>query len=476
MIAAPASKQDWKQRVRWARCSSSALKAMDIANLTATKPVPWYAELDASHWRVLTASFLGFLFDGYETYALFVAMGPALRQLLGPTQLASLTRYAGILVAATLLGWAVGGVLGGILADYWGRKRTMMFTILLYAVFTGSTAFAHSWSQMALCRFLTGLGLGGEWATGAALIAETWPARARSKGQSLMQSAFGCGALSAAAVWFFLQPVGGPSAWRYLFLIGVIPAFFVLYIRRNVHESEKWQEKNAERKDLQIQRRAGVHLSREEAVVADFTVSAIFRDPSLRRLTLLCMVMSFGSNVGYWAISGWIPAYVESVARRSYPAAEAARLAAQSGIFYTFLGMIGLASVGFVADYLGRRAMLTIYFCGSIVATPLVFLWTHNPRTLLMVAAINGLFTSGQFAWMSVYPPELFPTAVRGTAISFIFNSARFIACWGPLVAGFLITRLGGYSTAAVLFSVTYFFALCAVPFLPETKGKPLPA
>lgn len=449
---------------------------MAIANVPASKSVRWYAEVSASQWRVLAATFLGFLFDGYETYALFMVMGPALRQLLGPAQLPSLARYAGMMVAATLLGWAVGGVLGGIVADYQGRKRTMMFTILLYALFTGLTAFVHSWQQMALCRFLTGLGLGGEWATGATLIAETWPARARSKGQSIMQSAFGWGALLAAAVWYFLQPAGGPAAWRYLFLIGVIPAFFVLYVWRNVHESEKWQEKNAERKQLQSRRRAGARLSREEAVVADFTVSAIFGDRNLRRLTLLCMVMSFGSNVGYWALSGWIPAYVEAVARKSYAGAAAAHLAAQSGMLYTFAGMIGLGSAGFVADVIGRRAMLAVYFGGSLVATPLVFLWTHDPRNLLIVAAINGLFTSGQFTWMSIYPPELFPTAVRGTAISFIFNSARFIACWGPLVAGFLISRLGGYSTAAVLFSITYFFALCAVPFLPETKGKPLPA
>ena len=168
---------------------------MATANLSAMKPARWYTDVSASHWRVLAATFLGFLFDGYETYALFVVMGPALRQLLPLEQLPGSPRYAGIIVAATLLGWAVGGVLGGILADYWGRKRTMMFTILLYALFTGLTAFVHSWSQMALCRLLTGFGLGGEWATGATLIAETWPARARSKGQGIMQSAFGWGAL-----------------------------------------------------------------------------------------------------------------------------------------------------------------------------------------------------------------------------------------------------------------------------------------
>lgn len=448
---------------------------MGTADRTVMKSSPWYSDLDPSHWRVLVATFLGFLFDGYETYALFVVMGPALRELLSPALLPNLPRYGGIIVSATLLGWAVGGVLGGIIADYWGRKRTMMFTIFLYAVFTGLTAFVSNWPQMALCRFLTGFGLGGEWATGATLIAESWPSRARSKGQGIMQSAFGWGALLSAGVWYFLAPAGGPSAWRYLFLIGVIPAFFVLYIRRNVHESERWQQKNAERKRLQGRWRAGLPLSREESIVADFTVSALFRDPTLRRLVLLCTLMSLGTTIGYWAISSWIPAHVESITRAT-SAGATARVAAQSGVVYTLAGIVGLTAAGFVADVIGRRAMLAIFFGGSLLATPIVFLWTHSPRAVLIAVAINGIFTSGQFSWMAIYPPELFPTAVRGTAISFIFNAARFISFLGPLLAGFLISRLGGFSPAAMIFSASYFLALCAVPFLPETKGKPLPA
>jgi MFS family permease len=440
----------------------------------ATKSGAWYGELTASHWRVLTAAFLGYLFDGYETYALFLVVGPALRQMLPPSALAGLARYAGIVVAATLLGWAIGGVIGGILADYWGRKRTMMATILWYALFTGLTALAHTWPQMALCRLLTGLGLGGEWATGAALVAETWPTRARSKGQSIMQSAFGWGALLSTASWYFLAPAAGPSAWRYMFLLGVVPALFVFYIRRNVAESEQWIGKHSERKRLRMERRRGATLSREQAVTAKFTVAAIFGDPTLRRYSLLCMVMSLGTTVGYWAISSWIPSYVEAVARAT-GAAEPARFSAQAGMYYTAAGILMLTAAGFIADSIGRRAMLAIFFAGSLLATPLVFLWSRDTHQALFHAAINGLFTSGQFSWMAIYPPELFPTAVRGTAISFVFNSARFISFLGPLLAGLLIAHLGGFSTAAMIFSLTYLLALCAVPFLPETKGKPLP-
>ena len=290
-----------------------------------------------------------------------------------------------------------------------------------------------------------------------------------------MQSAFGWGSLLSTGVWYFLAPAAGPTAWRYLFLIGVVPAVFVFYVRRNVTESEQWLEKHAERKHLQNERRRGAPLSREQTVTAKFTVSAIFGDPTLRRYSLLCMLMSLGTTVGYWAISSWIPSYVEVVAKAS-GAAEPARYSAQAGILYTASGIILLTSAGFIADSLGRRALLAICFVGSLIATPIVFLWTHNPSSLLLAAAFNGLFTSGQFSWMAIYPPELFPTAVRATAISLVFNTARFISFLGPLLAGVLIARLGGFATAAMIFSSTYLLALFAVPFLPETKGQPLPA
>ena len=436
---------------------------------------PWHRELTAGQWRVLTAAFLGWIFDGYETYALFLAMAPALRQLLEPAQLPDLSSYAGILVAATLVGWATGGVLGGIAADYFGRKRTMMATILTYAVFTGLTGFSQSWVQLAAFRFLTGLGLGGEWATGATLIAETWPSRARAKGQGIMQSAFGWGSLLAAAAWYFLQPVGGPAAWRVLFFLGIIPAFLVLYIRKNVDESEKWLEKQAERRRLKSQRRSGAALSREEAFVADFTVVALFRNPPLRRLVLLAIVMSVASSVGYWAVATWIPAYTESVAKAAGES-NPGRWAAIAGLSHTVGAIIGYLAGGFLADVIGRRALLACFFGGGLLTIPLLYVWTHSLPAVVLAAGLNGMLTLGQFVWMAIYPPELFPTAVRATAVSLIFNSARYISFLGPLFAGVLITRLGGYSATAMLFSVVYVFALCVVPFLPETKGQPLPA
>lgn len=436
---------------------------------------PWHRELTREQWRVLAAAFLGWIFDGYEAYALFLVMSPALGQLLEPGQLPNLSSYAGILLAVTLLGWAVGGVLGGIAADYFGRKRTMMATILVYACFTGLTGFSQSWEQLAAFRFLTGLGLGGEWATGATLIAETWPSRARAKGQGIMQSAFGWGSLLAAATWFVLQSVGGPDAWRILFFLGVVPACFVLYIRRNVRESETWLAKQAERRRLEEQRRTGVRLSLEEAFVADFTVLSLFRNPPLRRLVLLTIGMSVASSVGYWAVATWIPAYTESVAR-SAAVADPGRWGAIAGLSHTVGAILGYLAGGFLADVIGRRALLACFFGGGFLTIPLLYLWSHSPEAVVVAAGLNGMLTLGQFVWMAIYPPELFPTAVRATAVSLIFNSARFISFLGPLFAGVLISQLGGYGATAMLFSLLYLAALCVVPFVPETKGKPLPA
>jgi MFS family permease len=434
----------------------------------------WYREVDARQWRVLSAAFLGWIFDGYEAYALFVVMAPALRDLLPAEDVAKLSSYAGALVAVTLLGWAVGGVVGGIAADYIGRKKTMMLTILVYALFTGLSGLSRSWLDLAFFRFLTGLGLGGEWATGATLIAETWPDRARAKGQGIMQSAFGWGSLLAALAWYFLAPLGS-SSWRILFFLGVLPALLVLYIRREVEESRAWSDRSKERRELRRRHRAGEPLSPQETVSARFTVRALFESAPLRRLVLLCLAMSLATTLGFWAVSTWIPAYVETLAKAA-GAVDPARWGTLAGLSYTVGAIAGYLASGFFADAFGRRALLAVFFLGSVVTTPFLYLAITTPGAAVAAAGLNGIFTLGQFAWMAIYPPELFPTAVRATATSLVFNVARFVSALGPLVAGILITRLGGFGTTAVVFSVGYLVALAVVPLVPETRGKALPS
>src|SRR6201991_4260288 len=203
----------------------------------------WYDGLTATHWRVLRASFLGWIFDGYEALVLVVVLVPMLHSVLTPAQAASSTIYAGVVIGITLLGWGIGGLVGGILAGYVGRKRMMLWSGLVYAVVSGVTALSDTVWTLCILRFLTGLAMGSEWSTGIALLSETWPEQARAKGAGFLQSGFGWGTLTAAVVWYAmstLHPLGAES-WRLMFVLGALPALFVLYIRRGVNESEKWQ-------------------------------------------------------------------------------------------------------------------------------------------------------------------------------------------------------------------------------------------
>src|SRR5919197_3092640 len=188
--------------------------------VTAASAVPWYGTLTRTQWKTLLASNLGWMFDGYETFALILTVGVALRQLLDPSLYPQIPAYAGTVIGLTLLGWGIGGLLGGILADYVGRRRTMIFAILGFSLMTGLSALAWDSLSFALLRFLVGIAIGSEWVTGASITAEVWPDRARGKGAGLMQSGLGIGFFLASFVWLFVGALG-PDAWRMMFLIGV---------------------------------------------------------------------------------------------------------------------------------------------------------------------------------------------------------------------------------------------------------------
>ena len=177
---------------------------MSTTILQSEIDAPWYAGLTPRHWRILWGSYLGWIFDGYEAVALVYALPLALNSILTPQQAQTKPFYVGAAIGITLLGWGIGGLLGGIAADYIGRKRMMMLSILGYALLTGITAFAMTFWQLALLRFVTGIAIGSEWSTGIALVAETWPNKARPKGCGFLQSGFGGGAVLAAIVWFIL--------------------------------------------------------------------------------------------------------------------------------------------------------------------------------------------------------------------------------------------------------------------------------
>jgi MFS family permease len=444
----------------------------DISTSAEGEP-PWYKSLTGSQWRTLIAANLGWLFDGYETYALILTVGPAMHSLLGPSQYSQIPAFAGIVISITLLGWGIGGIIGGIVADYFGRRRTMIYAILAYSVMTGLTALSFNWISFAILRLLVGIAIGSEWATGTSMLAELWPQNARGKGAGLMQCGLGIGFFLASFIWLLLSGFG-PDAWRYMFVIGILPALVTVWIRTSIDESHAWQSVDAQRKDAQARKEQGAALTTHEQALTRFTVADLFVDPTTRKHTIIVFLMSLTTTLAWWGISSWVPPYIGSVAAKAGLPAQ--QWASYAGMAYNVGAIAGYASLGFLADRFGRKPVVMIFFALAFAMTPVLFLWTQDLTLLLVAAAVNAFFTLGQYSWMPVWLPELFPTRSRATGLAFAFNAPRFIAFLGPLYAGFLITQFGGFSHAAMTIACIYALGFIATPFLPETNGKPLPA
>ena len=444
-----------------------------MTDITAAGALPWYRSLTTGQWRTLIAANLGWLFDGYETYALILTVGAAMHSLLEPGQYSQIPGYAGTIIAITLLGWGIGGICGGVLADYIGRKRTMIYAILAYSLLTGLTALSFSWISFALLRFAVGIAIGSEWATGSSMMAELWPQDARGKGAGLMQCGLGIGFFLASFVWLFVSGFG-PDAWRYMFVIGILPALLTLWIRTSIDESKVWQQTDARRREARARKASGAALSAEETALNRFTVADLFAEPETRRRTILVFLMSLTTTLAWWGISSWVPPYIASVAvKNGLPGPQ---WASYAGMAYNFGAILGYGSLGFLADRFGRKPIAMLYFAVAFLMTPVLFLWTQDLTLLLVAAAVNAFFTLGQYSWMPVWLPELFLTRSRATGLAFTFNAPRFIAFLGPLFAGVLIVQFGGYSHAAMTIACIYILGFCVAPFLPETNGKPLPS
>ena len=413
------------------------------------------------------------MFDGYETYALILTMPSAFHQLLETESYPAIPFYAGLTVALTLLGWGAGGIVGGILADYIGRKRTLLYAILAYSFITGFTALAWSWRSFLFLRFIVGLALGSEWGTGTAMVAEMWPDKHRGKGAGLMQCGLGIGFFIASAVWFFIGGLG-PSAWRWMYIIGILPALTTFWIRRRVEEPHQWVESDRRRREVSTARNLGRPLDESAQHLARFTLTDLLADRRTRRLTIAAFLMSTATTLGWWGISSWVPPYVASLAVKEGLSAD--QWTSFAGMSYNFGAVCGYIALGFCADVWGRKPTTIAWFALAWLLTPVLFLWTHNLNLILVVSAINAFFSLGQYTWCPTWLPEAYPTHVRATAVSFCFNAPRFIAFLGPLLAGTLITYLGDYGKAAVIVSTIYAVGIAAAPFFPETRGKTLPS
>lgn len=393
-------------------------------------------------------------------YAL--VLHPALHELLqssagGPVTTELIGWYGGIIFSIFLLGWAVGGILFGLLADRFGRTKTLVFTILIYAVFTGLAALAQTWWQLALFRFLTALGIGGEWAAGAALVAEVWPEEKRATAAGLLQSAWAAGFLLAAVINLLLRDHG----WRPIFVVGVAPAVVALFVRLWVKEPERWvQARDAEQRSDSGPRRRLAELFAPDRV----------------RATLVGSGLAFVAVFGLWGATNWTPTLIRTLPDlRDLSAAEITTRVSYATMLLNVGSLAGYLSFGPLADRFGRRAAFALMCAGSFVMLPITFLTPRSYGHVLLLLPLLGFFNNGIFSGFPIYLPELYPTRLRATGAGFCFNIGRVLASLGPLLTGYLAAVLGGFGRAASAVALVYLAGLLILPFAPETKGQPLP-
>ena len=401
---------------------------------------------------MLVVAWLGWIFDSMDATIYNLVLTPALRDLLAPRNSPEeIGWYGGIILAVFLFGWAIGGVVFGMLADHIGRARTLVITILIYAVFTGLAGLSNSWWELGIYRFLTALGIGGEWAAGATLVAEVWPERLRVKGAGLLQSAWGAGYFLAAGLYLLLSSY----SWRVMFFAGLAPALVAMLARMKVREPERWKEAKAKG-----ERRP--------------TLWSLFA-PEHRRDTLVGSALAFTAVFGLWGATNWTPSLVrEMIERAGRDAAQTARMVSYAVMSLNAGAIAGYFAFPPIAEWIGRRAAFLVMMLGAAASLPATFLLPDSYATVLMTLPVLGFFTNGLFSGFPVYLPELYPTRMRATGAGFCFNAGRILAASGPFLTGYLVVHLGTFARAASSIAVAYVLGTAALLFARETKGKPL--
>lgn len=425
------------------------------------KYLRWWEGISRYQWLVLIIAWMGWVFDAMDSTLYVLVLHPSLHDLLGASAgKTSIAQYGSIILSVFLLGWALGGVLFGVLADRWGRTRTLALTILVYALFTGLAGMAQTWWQLCIFRFLTALGVGGEWAAGAALVAEVFPRRSRTQAAGILHSAWAVGFFFAAIVNLVVTQTIAPffpgiSPWRFVFAAGILPALVAAWARRSIGEPEKWRET----------------VSRSENTGS---IRELFT-PALRRSTFVGAWMAAVAVLCLWSVTYWSPSFV----RESQMVAGYTPDKVESVISYLMMALnagafIGYLSFGPVSEKIGRRMTFAVYFIGSFVLAQMTFL-DRSLSSLFLLLPCLGFFNNGIFSGFAIYFPEIFPTNVRTTGCGFCFNAGRIIAALGPLLAAYLVSQFGSYSDSIRMVAFVYLLGLFAIPIARETRGIELP-
>jgi putative sialic acid transporter len=415
-----------------------------------SEPIAWYRTISREQWNTLIAAQLGWTLDALD-FVLYLMAIKTLMDAFGFN-----TAQAGLLATVALIASALGGLLFGMVADYFGRTRALMATILIYSFATLGTATAQNFTQLMIWRIAVGIGMGGEWASGAVLVSETWPAKHRGKAIGIMQSGWAIGYILAALVAAAILPTLG---WRWLFVVGVLPAFFVFWIRRNVQESAVWSAQREKHDTSQeISPSSGIN-----------TLAAIFSREFIGR-TLKASLLTSMVMFGYWGIFTWMPGFLatsveQGGAGMSIVKSVAWIIPTQIGAFFGYL------SFGFISDRIGRRPAFIIFLLAAAVLVPIYGHMARSPMALMATGPLLGFFSHGYFSVFGAMLSELFDTRVRATAQGFTYNVGRILGGLAPYTIGALaITR--GLGPALALTSAFFIAGAALILTLPETRGR----
>jgi len=419
------------------------------------------AALTGNQIRGFWAAWGGWTLDGMDSFIFALVLAPAMAELLPrsgiPSTAANLGFYSGLLFALFLVGWGL-SMLWGPIADRFGRVRTLTLTILCYSLFTFLGAFTVNVWQLAACRLLAGIGIGGEWSMGGTFLAEEWPEERRAKGAGYMHTGYYFGILLAAIANY---TIGARYGWRAMFVVGGLPALLVTFIRRSVREPQRWE---GARKSSSMWR----------------SVSALF-SPAYRRRTWLNAAYLLVSIVGLWAGSVYVPTSVGQLAARAgFTSIAGTRLASAGTMLLSIGTILGCVALPSLAERFGRRPTLGMYFglMGASIAIAFGYVF-YLPGSLALPWFVVCLFFLGvggaNFAMYTLWLPEQYDTSCRATAFAFATSAGRFVGAGITFLVGQGVAYYQSIGTPVALTSIAFALGVLLLPFGEETKGKPLP-
>jgi MFS family permease len=420
----------------------------------STHPITtaWYRTITADQWRVLAAAKVGWMLDAMD----FMLYAMALGQLRAYFELDDAA--AGFLGTATLVMSGVGGLVFGYVADRFGRTRALMGTIVIFSLASLGASTSQSVLQLLFWRAVLGIGMGGEWASGAVLVSETWPPQHRNKAISIMQSGWAIGYVAAAllAAAILSQPSLGDEGWRWLFVAGVAPALFAIWIRRNVPESPAWS--------------ARARPKREEAP----NPFRIIFGPKLIGRTLRIIALGGAVQFAYWGLFFWLPPFLSRPVEQG--GAGMGVVGSLQWIVLMQVGAyLGYLTFGFIADRLGRRRTFVLFMLCAAAIVPVYGQMARSPMVLLVLSPLLGYFGHGYFSLFGSLVAELFPTAVRATGQGTSYNLGRMAGAIAPYTIGAAATLPGiGIGVALGITSAFFLAAALLVLTLPDRSGQAL--